>query len=73
MVKNLNSVKISSVNLLYLINDKINWYIEENNENKYLAQVPSDESKHILKDYEELWTKVRDLIRSKTNNLDNYD
>ena len=40
---------------------------------KYLALVPTDESRDIQKTYEESWTKVRDLITSKTNNSDNYD
>ena len=39
-------------------------HIEESNGNK---------SKEILKKYEELWNKVRDLIRSITNNPGNYD
>ena len=29
--------------------------------------------KKILEKYEELWTKIRDLIRSKTKESDNYD
>ena len=32
----------------------------------------TDESKDTVKKYEELWTKVRDLIRSITKNSDNY-
>ena len=32
--------------------------------------IPTDESKDTLKKYEELWNKIRDLIRSITNNLD---
>ena len=35
--------------------------------------VPTDESKDILQKYDELWTKVKDLIRSITNNSDDYD
>ena len=35
--------------------------------------VTTDESKDTLKKYEELWNKIRDLIRSVTNNSDNYD
>ena len=46
---------------------------EERNGNKYLTLVPTDESKDTLKKYEELWNKIRDLIRSITNNLDNDD
>ena len=30
-------------------------------------------SKDTLKRFEELWYKIRDLIRSITNNSDNYD
>ena len=36
-------------------------------------QVPTDERKNTLKKFEELWSKIRDLIWSITNNLDNYD
>ena len=50
--KDLRYVKINSVNLLYLIINKINGYFEEINGNKYLALVPINESKEI-----------RDLIR----------
>ena len=35
--------------------------------------VSTDESKDILKKYEELWTKIRDQIGPITNNLDNYN
>ena len=72
-VKNLSYTKINSVKLLYLIIDKINGYIEESNESKYLIIVATNERKDTLKKYEELWTKIRDLIRSITNNLGNYD
>ena len=51
----------------------MNGYFEENNENKYMTLVSSDESKDILKKYEELWVQLRDLIRSKINNSDDYD
>ena len=29
--------------------NRINWYIEENNENKYLTPVPTEENKDTLK------------------------
>ena len=35
--------------------------------------VPTDESKEKIKKYEELWNKIRDLIRSITKNSDKYD
>ena len=59
-------------NPLYLLINKINGYIEKCNENKYLTLVLNNESKDTLK-YEELWNKIRDIIRSKTNNSDDYD
>ena len=71
-IKDLCYVKINSVNPLYLLIDKINGYIGESNGNKYLTLVPTDESKDILKKYEELWTKIGDQIRKITNNSDSY-
>ena len=35
--------------------------------------VPSNEINVILKKYEDLWTKIWDLIRSRTNNSDDFD
>ena len=52
---------------------KMNGYFEEVNRNKYLALVPTNESKEKFKKYEELWIKIRDPIRSVTKNLDGYD
>ena len=72
-VKNLSYIKTNSGNHSYLIINKINEYIKESYGNKCLTLVPNDENKDILKKYEELWTKIRDLIRSITNNSDNYD
>ena len=57
-------VKISSVNPLYLILNKVNGYFQEINENKYLTLVPTNEGKDKILKYEELWSKIRDLIRS---------
>ena len=42
-------------------------------EKKYLQLVPTGESKETLKKYEELWNKIKDLIRSITNNTHNDD
>ena len=35
--------------------------------------VPTTESKKKTKKYEELWSKIRDLIGSVAKNLDDYD
>ena len=66
-------LKIYFVNPLYLIFHDLNGYFEEINENKYPTLVPINESKEKIKKYEELWIKIRDLIRSITNNADDYD
>ena len=57
-------VKINGVNPLYLILNKVNGYFQEINENKYLTLVPTNEGKDKILKYEELWSKIRDLIRS---------
>ena len=46
---------------------------EEINGSKYLTLVPTNESKEKIKKQEELWSKIRDLIRSITKNSDGYD
>ena len=71
--KDLNYAKINSVNLLYFIIDKINGYIEESDGNNYLTLVSTDESKDTLKKCEQLWDKIRKIIRSIANNLNIYD
>ena len=66
-------VKIHSVNSLYLILRYVNGYFEDVNGNKYLTLAPTNESKEKINKYEELWIKIRDLIRSITKNSDDYD
>ena len=72
-IKDSKYVKINSANSLCLIFDKVNGYFEEINGNKYLTLVPTNESKQIVKKDEELWSKIRDLIRSIVKNIDDYD
>ena len=72
-VKHARYVRINSVSPLYLIIHKINRYIEESKRNKYLTLVPNDESKDTLKQPEELWAKIRDLVKSKVKNADDKD
>ena len=59
-------VKTHGVNPLYLIFGKVNGYFGEINGNKYLMLVPTNERKTKIKKYGELWSKIRDLIRSIT-------
>ena len=73
IIKDSKYVKINSVNPLYLIFNKMNGNFEEINGNKYLALVPTTESKEKIKKYEELWSKIGDLIKSITKKSDDYD
>ena len=41
----------------------MNGYFEEINGGKYLTLVLTNKSKEKIKIYEELWNKIRDLIR----------
>ena len=51
----------------------MNGYFEEINGSKYLMLVPTNESKEKFKKYEELWIRIRDLIKSVTKKSDDYD
>ena len=64
MIKDSKSVKINSVNSLYLIINKANKYFEVINENKYLTLVPTKESKYKIKKYEKLWSKIKDQFNN---------
>ena len=66
-------VKINSINPWCLIFGKVNGYFEEITESKYLTLLPTNESKEKIKKYEELWSKIKDLIRLITKNSDDYD
>ena len=66
-VKDSKYVKIYSVKPLYLIFRNVNGYFEEISKNKYLMLVPTKESKKKKKKKnEELWSKIKDLLRSIT-------
>ena len=66
-------VKIYSLNPLYLNFRYANGCFEEINGNNYLALIPTNESQENIKKYEELWIKIKALIRSITKNSDDYD
>ena len=72
-IKDSKYVKMNCVYPLYLIIGKANGYFEKLNKNRYLTLVPTNASKEIIKKCEELWSKIKDLIRSITKNSDNYD
>ena len=58
---------------MYVVFAKVNGYFEDTNKNKYLTLVPTNGSKEKIKKYGELWSKMRDLIRSITKYADDYD
>ena len=62
--KNVHCENIYCVNLLYLINGKVDGYIEENNRNKYLVFDFTDENKEVLKKYTELWDGNKNEIET---------
>ena len=62
-LEDLKYIKITSVNPLYLSINKANGHFEDITGNKYLTLVPTNENKEVIKKYEELWNKIRNLIR----------
>ena len=66
-------VKINIVNPLYLIFRRVNRYFEQINKSNYLTLVSTNESNEKIKKYEELWSKIRDLIRSINKNSHEFD
>ena len=51
----------------------MNGYLKEINKSKYFTLVPTNESYEKIKKSEELWSKIRYLIRSITKNSNDYD
>ena len=61
-MKDFHYVNIHSVNLSYLIINKVDGYIEEKNGNKYLILPSIDKNKEVLTKYKELWDGIKNLI-----------
>ena len=72
-IKDLKYIKINSVNSLCFILKKVNGYFEEINGSKSLALVPTSEGEKKFKRYEELWIKIKYLIRPIIKSSDDYD
>ena len=53
--------------------NRINGYFEEINGSKYLTLILSNESKDKIKNYVEMWNKIRDSIRYVTKRSDDSD
>ena len=67
-IKDSKYIKITSLNSLYLIANKVIWFFEEINENKYLTLIPRKKKK-----YEEQENKIKDLSKCITKNSDDYE
>ena len=56
-------LNIYSVNLLYLLINHANGYIEEQGVNKYLTFDSTHENKELLKKYNDVWNGIGDKIK----------
>ena len=72
-IKDSKYVKINIVNPLYLIFNKVDGYFEKINGYRYLMLVPTNENKEKIKKFVELWSKIRELIRSITKYSNDFD
>ena len=54
----------NSVKLLYPMINNAKKYIKKSNGNKYLTLVRTDKSRDMLENYEKIWSKIRNLIKS---------
>ena len=61
-MKDSDYVKITSVNLLYLIIDKVDVYIKEK----------MNKNKEVLTKYTEIWDKIKNLIKKINNKSGEY-
>ena len=72
-MKDLDYVNIYSVNTWYFVTDKIDEFIEENDENKYLTLVCNYKNKEVLTKYTELWNKIKSLMEKINDKPGEYE
>ena len=72
IIKDSKYIKINTANPLFFIFNKVNGYFEEIHGNKFLMLVSTNERNEKIKKYEELWSKIRDLIGSVTKTSEDY-
>ena len=66
--------EINSVNPLYLLVHRIDGFIEEKRENKYLNIVFTGSNNEVLKKYAKVWSGVKDSIEKISNGkLEEYE
>ena len=54
---------MNSSNTLHLVFNDLEAYIEESGENKYLIFALTDNNKHLIDKYTEVWNKIREQIK----------
>ena len=59
--------------LYTFIISKLNGYTEKYNENQYLTLTPINKRKDTVKKYEELWTKIIDVVCLTSSDSDDDD
>ena len=65
---------VNSVNPLYLMISKIDGFIEEKNDNKYLNIASTNKNSEVLNKYFEFWNGIKDCIEEiNDNNSGEYD
>ena len=65
---------VKSVNPLYLMINRIDYFVEEKNGDKYLNIADKDRNSEVLKRYAEVWNRIKDCIEKINNNkLGEYD
>ena len=66
--------KINSVNPLYFLFHRIDGFIEEKEEDKYLNIASTDKNSEMLKKYSEVWNGIKDCIEKiNDSKLGEYD
>ena len=67
---------VNSVNPLYLMINRIDGFIEENNGDKYLNIAFTDRNSEVLRKYSEVWNGIKECIQKinddKTGEYDKY-
>ena len=59
---------LNSLNSIYLVLNKLDAYIKENGEKKYLVFAPTKNNKLMLKNYVQIWNKIKEQIELMTGN-----
>ena len=64
---------INRVNPLHVIIGKLDGYIEEKNESKYLTFASTDKNKEVLEKYTKLWNEIENSIKKINNKPGEYE